>query len=86
MQVPSKNDRVKYPWIKEIIIGNKKFNSADAILKAIGKASHKHGDPSLGYANPRMASPVYVSVVKIQNDFRSIRKIVYLRFNHNRSQ
>lgn len=61
-----------YPWIKEIILGNKEFNNSDEILKNIGMASHKHRNPSLGYANPRMASPVYVSVVQIQNKLRPI--------------
>lgn len=61
-----------YPWIKEIILGNKEFNNFDEILKKIGMASHKYSDPSLGYANPRMASPIYVSVVEIQNKLRPI--------------
>lgn len=53
-----------YPWIKEILIGNKAFPNFHSILKNIGKASHDHASASLGNANPRMSSPVYVSVIK----------------------
>lgn len=69
-----------YPWIKEIIISNKQFNNYDEILKFIGHASHKHSNPSLGNANPRMASPVYVSVVKINDKLRPIITLLNSRF------
>ncbi|MEM5810168.1 MAG: type III-B CRISPR module RAMP protein Cmr1 [Candidatus Aenigmatarchaeota archaeon] len=72
-----------YPWIKEIILGNKEFNNSDEILKNIGMASHNHSDPSLGYANPRMASPVYVSVVEIQNRLRPIITLLNSSFPQN---
>ncbi|MCX7942868.1 MAG: type III-B CRISPR module RAMP protein Cmr1 [Dictyoglomaceae bacterium] len=61
-----------YPWINEIILGKREFSNKDDILKAIGKASHNTSDPALGLANPRMSSPVYVSVIEIQNRFYPI--------------
>jgi len=73
-----------YPWIKEIILGrNKEFNNFDEILKKIGMASHNHSDPSLGDANPRMASPIYVSVVEIQNKLIPIITLLNSSFPQN---
>jgi len=60
-----------YPWIKEIEIG-KNYLDWEELLKKIGDASHKHKDPSLGNASPRMASPIYVSVIKIKNMYYPI--------------
>ena len=56
-----------YPWIKEIEIG-KSSEDAESILKKINQASHKYKDPSLGNFHPRMASPVYVSIIKIDHN------------------
>ncbi|MEN3039580.1 MAG: type III-B CRISPR module RAMP protein Cmr1 [Candidatus Kryptonium sp.] len=65
-----------YPWIREIIISGKKFSSSDDVLKAIGRASHKNRNPSLGSGNPRMASPIYVSVVKMNDGLYPIITIL----------
>jgi CRISPR-associated protein Cmr1 len=59
-----------YPWIREIIIG--KDSNWQNLLKKIGTASHKNCDPSLGSGKPRMASPVYVSIVKLKDKYYPI--------------
>lgn len=65
------------PYIQNITIG-KSYNVFYDVLVAIGKASHdfNNQDGQLGYANKRngrMASPIYVSVVKISDsDYRPI--------------
>ncbi len=66
-----------YPWIQEIIISRKVFSDYNSILKAIGKASHDYSDPSLGYVNPRMASPIYVSTIKINNNLKPIITVLH---------
>jgi CRISPR-associated protein Cmr1 len=60
-----------YPWIKEIEIGNK-HDDWEALLKKIGNATHNHKNPSLGNSFPRMASPIYVSLVKLKDGFYPI--------------
>ncbi|MCX7948242.1 MAG: type III-B CRISPR module RAMP protein Cmr1 [candidate division WOR-3 bacterium] len=89
----NKSSGASYPWIKEIILSGKAFNSYDEILEVIGLASHKHNDTSLGSANPRMASPVYVSVVKIDGKFYPIITVLnsafpsrYPKYNLNKQQ
>ncbi len=61
-----------YPWIREIEIGRKGYHNMKDILKKIGNASHKFRDPSLGNAKPRMASPIYVSVIKDGDVYKPI--------------
>lgn len=61
-----------YPWIREVILGKKGYHDKDELLKFIGYLSHKYSDLSLGSSKPRMASPVYVSVVKISETFYPI--------------
>ncbi|GIX42792.1 MAG: type III-B CRISPR module RAMP protein Cmr1 [Leptospiraceae bacterium] len=53
-----------YPWIKEIEIGKNRYNDYNYLLKKIGDATHLYSVPSLDNANPRMASPIYVSVIE----------------------
>jgi CRISPR-associated protein Cmr1 len=60
------NHRYYYPVIKEIYIGKHKTNFEDLLTK-IGQATKK--DKSLGSIKPRMASPVYVTVVKIKDNY-----------------
>lgn len=57
----------KYPVIKELIVG--KSGSREEILKRIGQATHDCRDWGLGNGNPRMASPIYVTVNKIGDKF-----------------
>lgn len=61
-----------YPWIKEIKISDKSYDTSDEILRLIGQKSHDHRDNSLGNFNPRMASPIYVSVIEIDKKFYPI--------------
>ena len=52
-------------------LGNaKKVDSIEELLKKVGEASHDHNIDSLGYAKgrERLASPIYVSVLKNQKD------------------
>ncbi|KLO23496.1 type III-B CRISPR module RAMP protein Cmr1 [Marinitoga sp. 1155] len=63
----------KYPYIKEIRIGNSRESNSDNLLKKISLSSHKNNSEWTGFTNrqKRLASPIYVSVVKIikQNNF-----------------
>lgn len=75
--IKNKNSKnISYPFIKEIIIGKKPFLNENNILKAIGLASHNNSNPALGSANPRMASPIYVSIAKINNKLYPIITIL----------
>lgn len=57
-----------YPFIKEISLGHPEARAGD-LLTNIGRASHTHRNNALGCFKPRMASPVYVSVVKLEREF-----------------
>jgi len=61
-----------YPYIVEIEIGQNYSNNWEDLLRRIGNASHTHKDPSLGNASPRMASPIYVSVIKLEKGYYPI--------------
>ncbi len=61
----------QYPWIKEIEIGKEYENWEDLLIR-IGQATHNHRDPSFGNASPRMASPVYVSIIKLGSNYKPI--------------
>jgi len=65
-----------YPFIHKIEVG-KVYSTPDKLLIAIGRASHeaaaKYHDKSLGSAiGERLASPVYVSVLKSSNGYRPV--------------
>lgn len=65
-----------YPFIHKIEVG-KVYSTSDELLKTIGRASHeaaaKYSDNSLGSAiGKRLASPVYVSVLKSSNGYRPV--------------
>jgi CRISPR-associated protein Cmr1 len=70
-KIVNKKSGGNYPWIIEIEIGNK-YDDWETLLKKIGNASHNHKNPSLGNSSPRMASPIYVSVVKLKDGFHPI--------------
>lgn len=61
-------ERELYPFINQISFG-KKREKFDEILKKIGQVSHNNNDKSLVLANTRMASPIYVSIIKLSNGF-----------------
>jgi CRISPR-associated protein Cmr1 len=60
-----------YPYIEEIYIGHTPKSYLD-LVKGIGSATHHHKDNSNGSANPRFASPVYISAIKDGNNVKSI--------------
>lgn len=60
-----------YPWIKEIEIG-RSYQLYEKLLEKIGQATSKFRDPSLGNAKPRMASPIYVSVIRDNTGYKPI--------------
>ncbi|MCD4674531.1 MAG: type III-B CRISPR module RAMP protein Cmr1 [Desulfobacula sp.] len=56
----------QYPFLKEVVIGYS-YESWGELLTTVGVASHKCKDKSLGFAgngSQRLASPIYVSVLK----------------------
>ena len=66
----------KYPVIREIFFGQSTQNF-QSLLQAIGQATHDNHDPddnALGHArgNQRMASPIYVSIQKVGQDYLPI--------------
>ncbi len=79
----SNNSTLNYPWIQKIYIGNALRDDINYILKQIGKASHDNNHDSLGYAygKKRHSSPIYVSVVKVNNEYRIISTILNSKFN-----
>lgn len=60
----------KYPFIKNIEIG-RDYSSVEELLKIISEATHNHNHNELGFAigEKRLASPVYVSVIKENGNF-----------------
>ena len=62
-----------YPSIKKVTIGRKSYASYQELLITIGKASSKYnpsGSEALGKVrNGRLASPVYVSVLKFDGKY-----------------
>lgn len=58
-----------YPYVKEIQLGHE-YHSWEKLLIKIGKASSACKDPSLGSAEKglRLASPIFVSVLKKSNN------------------
>jgi len=90
VKIKNKQNDGNYPWIKEIIIGKGDTNWQNLLIK-IGTASHKNCDSSLGSGKPRMASPVYVSIIKLKDKYYPIITELnsyfpdnYLRYNFQR--
>jgi len=74
--VLNKKCNADYPFIHKVEVG-KVYSTPDELLKATGRASHeaaaKYPDDSLGSAiGKRLASPVYVSVLKSSNGYRPV--------------
>jgi CRISPR-associated protein Cmr1 len=84
-KIVNKKSGGNYPWIIEIEIGNK-HDDWETLLKKIGNATHNHKNPSLGNSSPRMASPIYVSVVKLKYGFYSIVTTLKSYFPQNYSR
>ena len=64
-------ERFSYPVIKEIYVGNVSRDWSH-ILKKVGESSSFNRDYALGSERPRMASPIWVSLVRIRNQFAPI--------------
>lgn len=71
-----------YPWIKKIEVGKRVDNFND-LLKKIGQASHNNSNPSLGFTAPRMASPIYVSVIRQIGGYIPVVTTLNSRFPSN---
>lgn len=70
-----KINALKYPQIRQIYIGQHFSTTCDNVLRKIDDASHAHKNGAhgaLGNGNPRMASPVIVSVVRIGTAYHPI--------------
>ena len=76
----NKNCNANYPFIRKIEIG-REYTAPDKLLKKIAIASHEAAvkyphDRSLGYTSKgkdnRLASPIYVSVIKSGNAYRPV--------------
>lgn len=81
-----------YPWIRECMIGSPK-ESWEEIIRKIKNSSHNHRDPALGNASPRMASPIFVSIIKVKEGFAPIITVLnnsfpspYPRYNLSKQQ
>jgi CRISPR-associated protein Cmr1 len=57
----------KYPVLEEIIVGRN--GAKEEILKRIGNATSDHRDKVLGSGSPRMASPIYVTINRLGDNF-----------------
>jgi len=68
LKINNKNDP-EYPYIKEVSIGSNNNFSRKELLTQISESTHKNPDDELGSFNPRMASPVYVTIKEINNKF-----------------
>ena len=64
------NSQTNYPYIKDIEIGKTEETDFNKVLKKIGEATHNY--PYFGSANPRFASPVYISIIRIENKYYPI--------------
>lgn len=76
----------EYPFIKCVEIGEKPVNNYREILKTIGQSSHDYKSDYTGFAKgpERLASPVYVSIIKGQNDsYRPIVTTLHTAFKEN---
>jgi len=68
------NCNANYPFIEGVSLGTQE-KDINILLKKIGQATHDYKDPSLGYAGKynnstiRMASPIYVSIARVNNRF-----------------
>jgi CRISPR-associated protein Cmr1 len=61
-----------YPRIRKIHLGRNYTSSHDELLKKIGDASHTNRDNALGAINPRMASPIVITIAKVGKSFYPI--------------
>jgi len=66
------NESAKYPFLKKVEIGKRCAPDFNELLKRIGQASHYYNSWATGsrnYKDNRLASPIYVSVIKRYDKF-----------------
>ncbi len=79
------NDHADYAFIKNIEIGGVPFKSYKTILEKIGQSSHDNNSDFTGYAKgqERFSSPIYVSVIKLENNYKTIITTLNTSFKRN---
>ena len=61
---------LKYPWIEKISFNSNPFKSFNELLRKVGEVTHKYARYKvIGSGEPRFASPVYVSTVKLGESY-----------------
>ena len=77
----------KYPVIQRIFFGER-TNDVNGLLKKIGQATHdaklRNRDDTLGGGNPRMASPVIVSIQMIETQYLPVVTQLWSPYPNNR--
>jgi len=81
-KIVNTNPGADYPWVKQIEIGNRP-RTWELLLTEIGRASHNHKNPSLGSASPRLASPIYVSIIRLKTLYYPIVTTLNSAFPRN---
>ncbi len=66
------NNNVNYPVIKDVRIGKKPYSNYEDLLIKIGEQTHSNSFKPNNEKINRYASPEYVSVVKLYNDYYPI--------------
>ncbi len=61
---------LKYPWIEEVLFNSNQFKSFDELLKKVGEVTHNYANHDIiGSGEPRFASPVYVSTIRLGESY-----------------
>lgn len=81
-RIVSKGFTGGYPYVKEIEIG-RKYSDMHGLLKTIGHASSDYICDYLGYAKAkdRLASPIYVSIIRNNEGYKPIITTLNTCFN-----
>ncbi len=78
---------IRYPYLRRVEIGNK-YKYMASLLETIGKASHEYKSDFTGYAkkNDRFASPIYVSTLKVGNEYHPLISSLNVAFRDDPSR
>jgi CRISPR-associated protein Cmr1 len=64
---------LEYPYIEEIYVGKNEWLNYDKLLETIAELAHSNDCPWTGFAQEgRLASPIYVSVIKDKEKYKPI--------------
>jgi CRISPR-associated protein Cmr1 len=64
------SSEINYSYIKNIKVDkNLSEHNYFKLLEKIGKTSHKYSDNMFGSGNPRYASPLYISVIRVNDRY-----------------